>query len=113
MVDDTTENIDVLQGVLGSRYSVRAATSGQLALKIVNKIKPDLILLDVMMPGMDGYEVCRILKSNPETARIPVIFVTAMSEIEEEEKGFEAGAVDYITKPIHPAFASSIIFGCA
>ncbi len=107
VVDDTTENIDVLQGILSSRYSVRAATSGQLALRIVDKIKPDLILLDVMMPGMDGYEVCRILKSNPETARIPVIFVTAMSEIEEEEKGFEAGAVDYITKPIHPAIVLS------
>jgi putative two-component system response regulator len=107
VVDDTPENIDVLKGILESRYSIRAATNGPLALKIIDKINPDLILLDVMMPGMSGYEVCRILKSNPETARIPVIFVTAMSEIEDEQKGFDAGAVDYITKPVHPAIVLS------
>jgi putative two-component system response regulator len=103
VVDDTPENIDVLDGVLSKDYKVKAALNGEKALKIVRgKNPPDLILLDIMMPGMDGYEVCRILKDDPISAGIPVLFVTAMSEMEDEKKGLELGAVDYITKPISP-----------
>ena len=103
VVDDTPENIDVLQNILSSRYTVRAATSGELALRIARKQAPDLIMLDVMMPEIDGFEVCRRLKSDPYLAHVPVIFVTAKAESEDEQKGFDLGAVDYITKPIRPA----------
>jgi len=104
VVDDTPENIDVLSGVLKEEYKIKAALNGHVALKIANaEQKPDLILLDVMMPEIDGYEVCKILKSNPETASIPIIFVTAKSEVVDEQIGFSCGAVDYITKPISPS----------
>lgn len=103
VVDDTPENIDVLRGILKNDYGIRAATNGQLALKIIERQCPDLVLLDVMMPEMDGYEVCRRIKSNSETADIPVIFVTAKVETEDEQTGFDAGAIDYITKPLNPA----------
>lgn len=106
-IDDTPENLDVLKGILVPKYKVMAATRGALALKIAETQQPSLILLDIMMPEMDGYEVCRSLKSNPKTADIPVIFVTAMSEVEDEEKGFEAGAIDYLTKPIKPAIVKA------
>lgn len=107
VVDDTPENIDVLKGILASEYVVRAATSGALALKLVEKKPPDLILLDVMMPEMDGYEVCRRLKSDDRTAQIPVIFVTAKTETEDEQAGFELGAVDYIAKPVNLAIVQA------
>ena len=101
IVDDNSDNLDVLSGVLRPFYKVKAAINGELALKVVGaKKKPDIILLDIMMPAMDGYEVCRRLKSDPSTANIPVIFVTAKSETKDEQTGFELGAVDYITKPI-------------
>lgn len=101
VVDDNADNIDVLNGILRPFYKVKAALNGEIALKIANaKQKPDIILLDVMMPGMDGHEVCRQLKSNPVTSNIPVIFVTAKTEIQDEKIGFELGAVDYITKPV-------------
>lgn len=104
LVDDTPENIDVLSGALRGHYRVRAALSGERALAIARvDPAPDLILLDVMMPVMDGYEVLRQLKCNPLTQAIPVIFVTALSEQADEQKGLELGAVDYITKPISPA----------
>lgn len=102
VVDDTPENIDVLRGILGADYTVKIATSGQLALKIVAAQPPDLILLDIMMPGMDGYEVCRQIKGNEATRHIPVIFVTALGEIKDEALGFELGAADYIVKPVSP-----------
>ncbi len=103
VVDDTPENIDVLVGCLKDLYRVQAARSGEAALKIASSAKPpDLILLDIMMPGMDGYEVCQRLMANPDTRSIPVIFVTALSEAGDETRGLEAGAVDYITKPISP-----------
>ena len=102
VVDDTPENIDVLSAVLRPYYKVKAAMNGKVALKIAAKQKPDLILLDVMMPEMDGYEACRRLKEDAETASIPVIFVTAKSETADEQKGFDLGAVDYIAKPISP-----------
>jgi len=104
VVDDTPENIDVLSGALRGSFRVRAALSGERALVIAQtEPKPDIILLDVMMPAMDGYEVLRRLKANPLTQTIPVIFVTALSEQADEQKGLELGAVDYITKPISPA----------
>ena len=103
IVDDTPSNIDVLREVLHSRYTLKVATSGEKALQIAaSGAAPDLVLLDIMMPAMDGYEVCRRLKSSELTRRIPVIFVTAMHEIEDEAKGFDAGCVDYIVKPISP-----------
>lgn len=101
-VDDTPENLDVLKGVLMPLYSVKGAINGPMALKIAQKQQPDLILLDIMMPGMDGYQVCKQLKENPATRDIPVIFITAKSSVEDEQKGFAIGAVDYITKPISP-----------
>lgn len=101
VVDDNTENIDILNGMLKPFYKVKAALNGELGLKIACILpKPDLILLDVMMPKMDGNEVCRRLKANPVTCDIPVIFVTAKAEMEDEKFGLELGAVDYITKPV-------------
>ena len=102
VVDDTPENIDVLRGVLGPHYIVKVATNGALALKIAAAAPPDLILLDVMMPEMDGYEVCRRLKEDEATRAIPVIFVTAKSDTNDETRGFELGAADYIAKPVSP-----------
>ncbi|MDD4929101.1 MAG: response regulator [Gallionella sp.] len=104
LVDDTPDNLTLMSNVLRSAYRVKIANCGEKALKIASSDQPpDLILLDIMMPGMDGYEVCRQLKRNPNTMNIPVIFLTAMTETEDEQKGLELGAVDYITKPISPA----------
>ena len=103
IVDDTPDNITLLTHVLDPFYLTKFALNGEKALKIaVGPNKPDLILLDIMMPGISGYEVCQRLKNNSETNAIPVIFVTAMTEMEDEQKGLEMGAVDYITKPISP-----------
>lgn len=103
IVDDTPDNITLLCSLLGDKYRNKVAINGLKALKIAESpSKPDLILLDIMMPDMDGYEVCRRLKSNPETAEIPIIFLTAKTQEADETKGFELGAVDYITKPISP-----------
>jgi sigma-B regulation protein RsbU (phosphoserine phosphatase) len=99
VVDDTEANIDILVESLDSEYEVSVAMDGQSALETIDADPPDLILLDIMMPGIDGYEVCRRLKSKPETACIPIIFITAMSEIENKTRGFESGAVDYIIRP--------------
>ncbi len=100
IVDDTPMNIDVLSGILQDNYKVKIAINGELALEIARKHRPDIILLDIMMPGMDGYEVCRRLKQDVETANIPVIFITAKDQVVDESLGFEVGAVDYITKPV-------------
>lgn len=103
VVDDTPENIDVLVGVLKQDYHIKAAKNGDMALKIARlPTPPDLILLDIMMPGIDGYEVCRQLKNDHTTRHIPIIFVTAKIAQEDELLGLELGAVDYITKPISP-----------
>ncbi|MFC5077341.1 Cyclic di-GMP phosphodiesterase response regulator RpfG [Vibrio thalassae] len=108
IVDDSPTNIDLLTGILLPDYKIRAATNGELALTITEQFpKPDLILLDVVMPKMSGYDVCKRLKSNPVTASIPIIFVTAKSMVEDETKGFEIGAVDYITKPFSPPIVKS------
>ena len=100
VVDDTATNIDLVSHILSQSYHVSAAINGEMALKIVKKLPPDLILLDIMMPDMDGYEVCLQLKKNPATSSIPIIFVTAMDQVEDETRGFEMGAADYIQKPI-------------
>ena len=103
VVDDTETNIDILLETLGDTYDVSVALDGLTALEDIPEQEPDLILLDVMMPDMDGYEVCRRLKADPRTKAIPVIFVTAKQETEDETFGLELGAVDYITKPFSPA----------
>jgi putative two-component system response regulator len=101
VVDDSPDNIILMSRLLKDHYRTKIATNGEKALKIASSDDPpDLILLDVMMPYMDGYEVCQELKKNPKTSRIPVIFLTAKTDIEDEKRGFEVGAVDYITKPV-------------
>ncbi len=102
LVDDARANIDVLVGTLGDDHEIVVAMEGETALEYAAESPPDLILLDIMMPGMDGYEVIRRLKSDPTTKNIPVIFCTAMSEAENEEKGLLLGALDYICKPFSP-----------
>ena len=103
VVDDAPDNLALMNGLLKDLYRVKVANSGERALKIASTLPlPDLILLDIMMPNMDGYEVCRRLKADPVTADIPVIFLTAKAEVEDEQKGFDVGCVDYITKPISP-----------
>jgi len=101
VVDDTPGNIDILREILAPDYRVKVAASGARALEIAGQAEPpDLILLDIMMPGMDGYEVIRRLKANPATRSIPVLFITAKEAPEDEQQGFDLGCVDYITKPI-------------
>jgi CheY-like chemotaxis protein len=101
-VDDTPANLDLLNGILRDDYKVKIATNGAKALELAAKDpQPDIILLDVMMPDMDGYEVCRRLKMDPSTESIPVIFVTAKAEVQDEQQGLQLGAVDYVTKPFH------------
>ena len=103
VVDDTADNLTLMSGLLMDPYRVKLAPNGERALRIARgESPPDLILLDIMMPGMDGYEVCRALKADRKTRDIPVIFLTAMTGTEEERKGLELGAVDYISKPISP-----------
>lgn len=101
IVDDNATNIDLLVNTLESGYRLGIAKSGPEALDYVNRNIPDLILLDIMMPEMDGYEVCNRLKASPRTQDIAIIFITAMDEVEYKTRGFGAGAVDYITKPFH------------
>ena len=100
VVDDIADNLRVLSHTLDNRgYKIRCAKNGTIALKVAEKIVPDLILLDIKMPDMDGYEVCRQLKQNPQTQQIPVIFLSALDDVLDKVKAFEVGAVDYITKP--------------
>jgi len=106
LVDDTADNLTLMSDLLKDRYKIKIANSGAKALRIAQAgTPPDLILLDIMMPEMDGYEVCRILKSDGHTRDIPVIFLTAKSDPADEKKGLELGAVDYLTKPISPSIA--------
>ena len=111
-VDDTPENLDVVKGLLTPTYVVKAAVNGMMALKIAEKQSPDLILLDIRMPQMDGYEVCRRLKANEATAGIPVIFLTGESDAASESTASEVGAVGYITKPIDPDTLLAKIDAC-
>ena len=104
IVDDVPANIDLLKALLCDRYKIKAATSGEKALQVAAKSPPpDLILLDVMMPGRDGHEICRQLKSNPETATIPVFFITGQVDDAERMQGMALGALDYLVKPIDSA----------
>ena len=100
IVDDQPNNLKLFQQILGETYELKFARDGTNALIATDKHKPDLILLDIMMPEMDGYEVCRRLKENKQNTHIPVIFVTALDTVEDESKGFQLGCADYITKPI-------------
>ncbi len=104
IVDDTPLNIGVISGALKDSYKTKVATNGEKALALASgEEKPDLILLDIMMPGMDGYEVCSRLKTDPATSEIPVIFLTGQTSAEDETRGFEVGGVDYVHKPFSPA----------
>jgi len=108
VVDDAPANIQVVQSILKDEYKIRVATSGERALELVKtQPHPDLILLDVMMPGLDGYQVCEQLKAAPETRDIPVIFLTGRTEIDDETKGLALGALDYIRKPFSPAIVKA------
>ncbi len=110
IVDDTEANIDILINILGADYNVSVALSGKKALENVRINPPDLILLDILMPDIDGYAVCKQLKSNQNTKNIPIIFVTALPDAINEEKGLSMGAVDYITKPINPVLVRARIY---
>ncbi|MCW7752605.1 response regulator [Desulfobotulus sp. H1] len=104
IVDDNTDNLRVLTGILKTRgYEVRPVTNGPMALKAIEARSPCLILMDIMMPEMDGFEVCRYLKENPDNREIPLIFITALDALDDKLKAFAQGAVDYITKPFHEA----------
>jgi len=103
VVDDAPDNLALMFGLLKERYTVKGANSGERALKVaLSESPPDLILLDIMMPGLSGHDVCRALKADEKTRDIPIVFLTAMGEVEDERLGFELGAADYITKPISP-----------
>lgn len=103
VVDDTPDNLSLMMELLKGDYRVKLANGGERAIKLASlEPHPDLMLLDIMMPGMDGYEVCQRLKANPQTRDIPVIFLTARTDVDDEKRGLEIGAVDYITKPISP-----------
>ena len=102
IVDDEPGNIKIISNVLAGDYALSVATSGAQALKIAEVQLPDIVLLDMVMPEMDGIQVCETLKASEATKDIPVIFVTSMSDTANEERGLDAGAVDYITKPISP-----------
>jgi putative two-component system response regulator len=111
VVDDTPENLELIGALLMDIYKVRIANNGPKALKIaMSETPPDLILLDILMPDMDGYEVCRQLKANADTCNIPVIFLSAKSEVDDERIGLELGAVDFIHKPISPSIVLARIW---
>lgn len=109
VVDDEPNNLQLMRQLLRDDYQLFFARNGQQALELANRYSPNLVLLDVMMPEMDGYQTCNAFKRSPLTRDIPIIFVTAMSEIGDEQKGLDLGAVDYITKPISPAILQSRI----
>jgi putative two-component system response regulator len=103
VVDDVPENLTLMASLLRERYRVKVATDGKVALQIASSAPPDLILLDIVMPGLDGYEVCQRLKSDPATSDVPVIFLSALNDGHDETRGFEVGAVDFIMKPVIPS----------
>ena len=106
-VDDEATNLQLLRHSLQDEYQLLFAKDGEAALRLARSELPELILLDIMMPNMSGYEVCEQLKSDPQTRHIPVIFLTALSNSQDEQRGFDLGAVDYITKPFHPALVKA------
>lgn len=108
IVDDNTTNLEILSEILSPEYRISVAINGYEAIELAsNTSSPDLILLDIMMPGIDGYQVCEILKKKQRTAQIPIIFITAVTDMESEERGLALGAVDYITKPIVPSIVKA------
>lgn len=107
IVDDITENIKILINIFKENVKTHFAKNGETAIELAKKIQPDIILLDIIMPGKDGYQVCRELKAIEETKDIPIIFITAKTEIEDETMGLDLGAVDYITKPFNTAIIKS------
>lgn len=102
IVDDDLVNVEILSSVLGSEYRICKANCGLEAIEVIERELPDLVLMDVMMPDIDGFEVCEIIKEKVETADIPVIFLTGLEEQGDQEKGFDLGAMDFISKPIQP-----------
>jgi putative two-component system response regulator len=108
-VDDTPENLDVVKGVLAGEYLIKAATNGMIALKIVAKSPPDLILLDIQMPGMDGFEVMRQLQAGGATQKIPVIFLTGESDNKIRQRALDMGARGFVTKPIDTAVLNDTV----
>jgi diguanylate cyclase (GGDEF)-like protein len=107
IVDDEVANIEVLNSALGDEYEILFATSGKETIEMTAHYYPDIILLDVVMPEMDGYEICARLKANDKTKDIPIIFITAMNQEEGESKGLDAGGIDYIAKPIRPSIVKA------
>jgi len=102
VVDDVKMNVELFTAILQDEYGILCASDGQQGIELALRENPDLILLDVMMPGIDGYETCKILKKDPRTRGIPVLFVTALGQVQDEAKAFEAGGADFITKPVAP-----------
>jgi putative two-component system response regulator len=109
IVDDVPDNISILGGILRDHYKIKPAPSGEVAMKIVTTQPPDLVLLDIMMPGKDGYEVLKEMKSNDATRDIPVVFVSAKSEQVDEDKGMELGAEGYLAKPVDPDLVLTMV----
>ncbi len=107
IVDDDPSNTEVLSSILEPDYEVLFAENGERALEEIHNKNPDLVILDVMKPGMDGYQICEALKKDPLTKKIPVIFITALSDADDEARGLEIGAIDYITKPIRPSIVQA------
>src|SRR5512146_2938528 len=99
LVDDAKANLDILVEGLKSDHKLSLALDGQMALQVATRTPPDLVLLDIVMPGLDGYEVCRRLRQRPETAEVPIMFLSSLEEVQNKTRGFEAGANDYLTKP--------------
>jgi putative two-component system response regulator len=110
LVDDTPDNLTLLTSLLKESYKVKIAISGKKVLQIAQSASPpDIILLDIMMPEMDGFEVCRLLKADPATARIPVVFLSGEAEASDRERGLSLGAVGYLTKPIDPPAVLALV----
>ncbi len=110
VIDDNPVNVTLLQELLlGFNYSVRVAVRGSTAIKSIQLDQPDLILMDLKMPDMDGYEICEKLKNNQQTKNIPIIFISAIDEVDAKVKALNVGGVDYITKPFQPEYISAII----
>jgi putative two-component system response regulator len=110
VVDDEPQNIVVMREILKSGYTIIAATDGARALSVAQSSSPpDLIMLDIMMPGLDGYEVLRRLREDPRTAAMPVVLVTAKDQIDDKLTGYKLGSSDYITKPVDPAFVLAVV----
>ncbi|WP_176593715.1 diguanylate cyclase [Sphingobium sp. EM0848] len=107
IVDDEISNIEIMNAALEDQYEVCFATSGEQAIEVAKSVLPDLILLDVLMPGMDGYEVCHTLKQHPLLADVPIIFSTGLDDQDAEARGLSLGAIDYITKPIQPVILTA------